>query len=580
MKNFLKQVLATILGLFIFSILWVILFFAMVGVAMSGSGAVTVKDNTVFELNLDGTLVERSHDDILNNLLVEIDNSEAEIALDEIMDGIDKATTNDNIKGIYVKVGNLTASSASIQEIYKGLQRFKETGKFIVVYADYYGNGSYFLSSIADKVYMNPQGMLALTGINVTSMFFKGLFDKIGIQMQIFKVGTFKSAVEPYTQTSMSEANRLQLSTFANSVWGEITGTIASNRGITVDEVNRYVDMGAFYGEPQEAVKYKLIDSLVYQGDMENILEALAGKDYNTLDLKDMALVTKTDKRSKNRIALVYAVGAIDDYSTNSGIDSEEISKELLKLADDDKIKAVVLRVNSPGGSAYGSEQIWHAVGEVKRQKPVVVSMGDYAASGGYYIACPADRIFAQPTTLTGSIGIFGMFPNTQGLMDKIGVTFDNVKTNKYSDLGAGYRPMTAEEKAIVQNYIERGYDLFTKRCADGRGISQDSIKAIAEGRIYSGIDALRIGLVDELGGINEAIAYAAQKAGLQDYSIKYYPAQKNTMEQLADIFSTSIEQRIIRSQLGGNYQIFEAIQKAQQQSGIQAIMPYALVVK
>lgn len=580
MKNFLKQVLATILGLFIFSILWVILFFAMVGVAMSGSGAVTVKDNTVFELNLDGTLVERSHDDILNNLLVEIDNSEAEIALDEIMDGIDKATTNDNIKGIYVKVGNLTASSASIQEIYKGLQRFKETGKFIVVYADYYGNGSYFLSSIADKVYMNPQGMLALTGINVTSMFFKGLFDKIGIQMQIFKVGTFKSAVEPYTQTSMSEANRLQLSTFANSVWGEITGTIASNRGITVDEVNRYVDMGAFYGEPQEAVKYKLIDSLVYQGDMENILEALAGKDYNTLDLKDMALVTKTDKRSKNRIALVYAVGAIDDYSTNSGIDSEEISKELLKLADDDKIKAVVLRVNSPGGSAYGSEQIWHAVGEVKRQKPVVVSMGDYAASGGYYIACPADRIFAQPTTLTGSIGIFGMFPNTQGLMDKIGVTFDNVKTNKYSDLGAGYRPMTAEEKAIVQNYIERGYDLFTKRCADGRGISQDSIKAIAEGRIYSGIDALRIGLVDELGGINEAIAYAAQKAGLQDYSIKYYPAQKNTMEQLADIFSTSIEQRIIRSQLGGNYQIFEAIQKAQQQSGIQAIMPYTLVVK
>lgn len=580
MKNFLKQVLATILGLFIFSILWVILFFAMVGVAMSGSGAVTVKDNTVFELNLDGTLVERSHDDILNNLLVEIDNSEAEIALDEIMDGIDKATTNDNIKGIYVKVGNLTASSASIQEIYKGLQRFKETGKFIVVYADYYGNGSYFLSSIADKVYMNPQGMLALTGINVTSMFFKGLFDKIGIQMQIFKVGTFKSAVEPYTQTSMSEANRMQLSTFANSVWGEITGTIASNRGITVDEVNRYVDMGAFYGEPQEAVKYKLIDSLVYQGDMENILEALAGKDYNTLDLKDMALVTKTDKRSKNRIALVYAVGAIDDYSTNSGIDSEEISKELLKLADDDKIKAVVLRVNSPGGSAYGSEQIWHAVGEVKRQKPVVVSMGDYAASGGYYIACPADRIFAQPTTLTGSIGIFGMFPNTQGLMDKIGVTFDNVKTNKYSDLGAGYRPMTAEEKAIVQNYIERGYDLFTKRCADGRGISQDSIKAIAEGRIYSGIDALRIGLVDELGGINEAIAYAAQKAGLQDYSIKYYPAQKNAMEQLADIFSTSIEQRIIRSQLGGNYQIFEAIQKAQQQSGIQAIMPYTLVVK
>lgn len=579
MKSFLKQVLATILGLFIFSVIWGILFVAIAGVAMSGSSAVKVKDNTVFELNLEGVLVERSEDDVLNNLMAELNNSASQIALDKVIDGIEKATTNDNIKGVYIKVGNFSASTASLQEIYGKLKKLKEAGKFIVFYADNYGNGSYFLASIADKVYMNPQGTLALTGINMTSMFFKGLLNKVGVEMQIFKVGTFKSAVEPYIQNKMSDANRLQISAFVGSVWNEMTAIMASNRGISTDDINQYVNSGAFLGDQQVALNHKLIDSLVYQSDMKMVLELLAGKDYNTLKLKDMSLVAKTEKRSKNRIAVVYAVGSIDD-GTKSGIDSEKISKELLKLADNDKIKAVVLRVNSPGGSAFGSEQIWNAMSQVKKKKPIVVSMGDYAASGGYYISCLADRIFAQPTTLTGSIGIFGMFPNMHGLMGKLGITFDNVKTNKYSDFGAEYRPMSIEEKAILQNYIEKGYDLFTKRCADGRGMSQDSIKAIAEGRIYSGVDAIRIGLVDELGGLNEAVEYASQKAELKDYTIRYYPAVKTMMQQLSEAFSTSIEQRIISSRLGENYQIFEALQNAQQQSGIQALMPYTLVVK
>ncbi len=579
MKSFLKHVFATIVGLFIFSILWVILFFAIVGVAMSGSGAVTVKDNSVFELNLEGVLVERSQEDLTNTLMTELNNGPKQIALDKIMESIDKAATNDKIKGIYIKVGNFNASFASLQEIYNGLKKFKESGKFIVAYSDYYGNGSYYLSSIADKVYMNPQGTLALTGINISSMFFKGLLDKVGIEMQIFKVGTFKSAVEPFTQTSMSDANRLQLNTYINSIWNEVIGIIAKNRGITSDDINNYANSGGFFGEAQATVNQKFIDSLVYQSDMKTILESLAGKDYNTLDLEDMSLVAKTEKRSKNRIAVVYAVGGIDDGS-ESGIDSEKISEELLKLADDDKIKAVVLRVNSPGGSAFGSEQIWHSAGVVKAKKPLVVSMGDYAASGGYYIACNADRIFAQPTTLTGSIGIFGMFPNTKGLVDKIGIKFDNVKTNKFSNFGEIYRPMTDEEKVILQKYIEQGYDLFTKRCADGRGLSQDSIKAIAEGRIYSGIDAIRLGLVDELGGLNEAIAFAAQKANLEDYIIKQYPTVKTLMEQLSEAFSGSVQERFIKSQLGENYQIFEAIKKAQQTSDIQALMPYTLIVK
>ncbi|MDO4727198.1 MAG: signal peptide peptidase SppA [Porphyromonadaceae bacterium] len=579
MKSFLKHVFATIVGLFIFSIIWVILFFAIVGVAMSGSGAVTVKDNTVFELNLKGVLVERSEEDFMNSLMTELNNAPTQIALDKIMEGIDKAATNDKIKGIYIKVDNFSASFASLQEIYGGLKKFKETGKFIVVYSDYYGNGSYYLSSIADKVYMNPQGTLALTGINISSMFFKGLLDKVGIEMQIFKVGTFKSAVEPFTQTSMSEANRLQLNTYINSIWSEVIDIVAKNRGITSDDINQYANSGGFLGEAQATVNQKFIDSLVYQSDMKTVLESLAGEGYNTLELKDMSLVAKTEKRSKNRIAVVYAIGGIDDGS-KSGIDSEKISKELLKLADDDKIKAVVLRVNSPGGSAFGSEQIWHSVGVVKAKKPLVVSMGDYAASGGYYISCQADRIFAQPTTLTGSIGIFGIFPNTKGLVDKIGLKFDNVKTNKFSNFGEMYRPMTDEEKAILQKYIEQGYNLFTKRCADGRGLSQDSIKAIAEGRIYSGIDALSLGLVDELGGLNEAIAFAAQKANLDSYSIKQYPATKTMMEQLTEAFSGSVQERFIKSQLGENYQIFEAIKKAQQTSYIQALMPYTLTVK
>lgn len=579
MKSFLKHVFATIVGLFIFSIIWVILFFAIVGVAMSGSGAVTVKDNTVFELNLKGVLVERSEEDFMNSLMTELNNAPTQIALDKIMEGIDKAATNDKIKGIYIKVDNFSASFASLQEIYGGLKKFKETGKFIVVYSDYYGNGSYYLSSIADKVYMNPQGTLALTGINISSMFFKGLLDKVGIEMQIFKVGTFKSAVEPFTQTSMSEANRLQLNTYINSIWSEVIDIVAKNRGITSDDINQYANSGGFLGEAQATVNQKFIDSLVYQSDMKTVLESLAGEGYNTLELKDMSLVAKTEKRSKNRIAVVYAIGGIDDGS-KSGIDSEKISKELLKLADDDKIKAVVLRVNSPGGSAFGSEQIWHSVGVVKAKKPLVVSMGDYAASGGYYISCQADRIFAQPTTLTGSIGIFGIFPNTKGLVDKIGLKFDNVKTNKFSNFGDMYRPMTDEEKAILQKYIEQGYNLFTKRCAEGRGLSQDSIKAIAEGRIYSGIDALSLGLVDELGGLNEAIAFAAQKANLDSYSIKQYPATKTMMEQLTEAFSGSVQERFIKLQLGENYQIFEAIKKAQQTSYIQALMPYTIIVK
>ena len=580
MKSFFKYLFATILGLFIFSIIWVVIFFGIIGAAMSGTKEVRISDNSVFELKLEGILVERHKNDVISSFASEINSSVSEIALDDIMASIDKATDNDNIKGIYLHIGDFSASVASLQEIYNGLERFKKTGRFIVAYADSYGNGTYYLSSIADKVYMNPSGTLALTGINISTVFFKDLLSKIGVEMQIFKVGTFKSAVEPFTQTSMSEANRLQLTTFINSIWTEITKTIARNRGITESEVNLYADSGLFLDDAQTAVQHKFIDSLVYSSDMKEIIEKRVDKDYKTLTINDMKLVAQNKEYSKNRIAIVYAVGEIDGSNKNDGIDSEDISEDLLDIADNDKIKAVVLRINSPGGSAYGSEQVWKAVSVVKSKKPIVVSMGDYAASGGYYIACNTDRIFAQPTTLTGSIGIFGIFPNIGGLTDKLGIKFDNVKTNKYSDFGATYRPMNTEERVILQRYINNGYELFTKRCAEGRNMNIDSLKAIAEGRIYSGTDAMRLGLVDEMGGLEEAIAFAAKKANISDYTLKYYPSVKSLIEQISDIFSTSVEERIVKSQLGENYRLFRTIQRAQTTTGIKAIMPYSITVK
>ena len=580
MKSFFKYLFATILGLFIFSIIWVVIFFGIIGAAMSGSKEVKISDNSVFELKLEGILVERHKNDVISSFASEINSSVSEIALDDIMASIDKATDNDNIKGIYLHIGDFSASVASLQEIYKGLEKFKKTGRFIVAYADSYGNGTYYLSSIADKVYMNPSGTLALTGINISTVFFKDLLSKIGVEMQIFKVGTFKSAVEPFTQTSMSEANRLQLTTFINSIWTEITKTIARNRDISDTEVNLYADSGLFLDDAQTAVHHKLIDSLVYSSDMKEIIEKLVDKDYNTLTISDMKFVARNKEYSKNRIAIVYAVGEIDGSNKNDGIDSEDISEDLLDIADNDKIKAVVLRINSPGGSAYGSEQIWKAVSVVKSKKPIVVSMGDYAASGGYYIACNTDKIFAQPTTLTGSIGIFGIFPNIGGLTDKLGIKFDNVKTNKYSDFGATYRPMNTEERAILQRYINNGYELFTKRCAEGRNMNIDSLKAIAEGRIYSGTDAMQLGLVDEMGGLEEAIAFAAKKANISNYTLKYYPSVKSLIEQISDIFSTSVEERIVKSQLGENYRLFRTIQRAQTTTGIKAIMPYSITVK
>ncbi|MDR3328047.1 MAG: signal peptide peptidase SppA [Prevotellaceae bacterium] len=580
MKKFFKYVLATVVGLIIFAMLQLILLFAIVGVmSTAGSSTVNVKPNTIFELKLKGQLVERSSDSFTSILISQLNKSQSSIALDDILLSIQKASKDENINGIYLEMGSLSASPASIQEIRKALEEFKKSGKFVISYGDYYGNGTYYLASVSDKIYLNPEGSLMLTGLSASTTFYKDLLDKIGVKMQIFKVGTFKSAVEPFTATKMSDANRLQMSTLIQSIWDNMTESIAQSRNISVADINSYVNSGSFLDEAQVALDAKLVDTLIYRNEVKKIIEQRVVKQYNTVNLSEMKRVAVNEKTSTDKIAVLYAVGGIDDGSS-SGMVSEKIAEALIKLSENDKIKAVVMRVNSPGGSAYGSEQIWNAAEVVRAKKPFVVSMGDYAASGGYYISCAADAIFAQPNTLTGSIGIFGMFPDMQGLYDKVGLASDMVKTNKFSDLGDTFRPMTAEEKALFQKTIERGYELFTTRCANGRKMSIDGIKAIAEGRVYSGTDALKLGLVDFLGNLDDAIKFAAEQAKISSYSLRYFPEQDDFMTQIMEAFSTSVANNILKNNLGENYLLFDNLKKAQSMYGIQALMPVEIVIK
>ena len=449
MKDFLKFTLATVTGIVISS---VVLFFISILVVFSmvssSESETQVRKNSVMMLDLNGTLVERSQENPLD--LIMKDDYKT-YGLDDILSSIKKAKENEDIKGIYIQATSLGAGFASLEEIRNALKDFKESGKFVVAYGDAYTQGLYYLSSVADKVLLNPQGMLEWRGLAATPMFFKDLLEKVGVEMQVFKVGTYKSAVEPFISTEMSAANREQINVYLSSIWGQITNAVAESRNLSVEALNKEADRMLMFYPAEESVKNGLVDTLIYKNDVRDYLKNLAGidKDDNMpiLGIQDMINVKKNVPRDKsgNVIAVYYAYGEIDggsSASTDEGINSEKVIKDLRKLKDNENVKAVVLRVNSPGGSAYGSEQIWYAVNQLKKEKPVIVSMGDYAASGGYYISCNADTIVAEPTTLTGSIGIFGMMPNAKGLTEKLGVNFDVVKTNPYADFGNLTRPM------------------------------------------------------------------------------------------------------------------------------------------
>ncbi len=572
------MIFATLIGLMLFSFVSLFLSIGLLGaIAAIGNTTPPIAENSVFELKLDGILVERNEENSMAAMLSMMDDSQKQIGLDEILTAIKRAKENENIKGIYLNIGTLSAAPASISEIRNALADFKKSGKFIVAYTDNFANGTYTLASVVDKVAMNPEGMLGINGLAMNTLFFKDALDKLGIEMQIFKVGTFKSAVEPYINTKMSDANRLQMTQLSNSLWDSMLENMAEGRALDKVKINALIDEGIFFAKAQTAEKENFIDTIVYRAEMKNIIENLVGSDYETVKLSAITSQPDETKFSANKIAVVYAVGQIDG-GTEDNMDSEKIAETLLKVANDDAVKAVVLRVNSPGGSAFGSEQMWHATQLVKAKKPLIVSMGDYAASGGYYLSCAADSIVAQPTTITGSIGIFGMLPNAQSLTKKIGIDIDGVKTNEFADFGQITRPVTATERALFQQNVERGYELFVKRCADGRQMTTEAIKRIAEGRVWTGADAQKIGLVDVLGGLDKAIEIAVEKAGLTDYNLNEYPAKRDIFTELMENFSVSMETRLLQQKLGNNAQYLNALRTATTMQGVQAMMPFTLI--
>jgi protease-4 len=587
MKQFLKFTLATIVGVIITSILFMLIFFAVIGVVAGASDSATVlKPNSVYELNLEGTLIDRSKDDpftgVLNQALGK--PTENSIGLDDVLSNISKAKKDENIVGIYLKGGSLSGGIASIKEIRNALIDFKKSGKFIVAYADNYSQRMYYLVSVADKILLNPQGMLEFKGLSAQTMFFKKTLDKLGIEMQIVKVGTFKSAVEPLIMTKMSDANRLQVTVFMNSIWNTILKDVSVSRKIPVEKLNKYADEMMMFQPTEKAKQYALVDSLVYIEQVDSILKKCdknLKKGDNLVFVKQTAMnkVSDTNKYDKNKVAIIYAVGEITDEE-GEGIVSKDMVKTIDDIAKDDKVKAVVFRISSPGGSAYGSEQICHALTLLKAKKPVIVSMGDYAASGGYYIACMADKIVAQPNTITGSIGIFGVIPNISGLNEKLGITWDGIKTNKMSDAITINRAFTPEERSLMQNYVNRGYELFVKRCAEGRKMKPEQIKAIAEGRVWTGEDALKIGLVDKIGGLNDAIKMAVDKAKLKSYNISEYPEKEDFATKIMKNFSKDIQTSLLKSQLGDQYNSFMQIKNLGRINGIQARMSYDLIIQ
>ena len=517
--------------------------------------ATKLEANGIYQLQLKGTLVEQGQEeDPFAALLGEVPGygaPDAIVGLDDILSNIRLAKSDDRILGIYLDGGSLSMGPASAKAIRDALLDFKTSGKWIIAYASNYGQMNYYLASVADKVCLNPTGAISWNGLTVQKMYYTRLFEKIGVDMQILKVGTFKSAVEPYFRTSMSDADRLQTKQYLGGIWEEMVGAVALSRNLTDRKLNAYADRYMGLQPAEDYLTCGLADTLIYRQSVDSILRLYAGtKDYTLYTTTELAHVERTASKAKDKVAVVYMEGNIYSES-GEGIVDKQVLKQLKKIQKDDDVKAVVLRVNSPGGSADASEQIWHGV-ELLKEKglPVVVSMGDYAASGGYYISCNADYIYAEPTTLTGSIGIFGVVPNWGKLRDKVGLDIDGVSTNAHSDLEVNmvYKGMTPEEQAMMQRMIERGYDLFTRRCAEGRHTTQDTIKMIGEGRVWLGKDAIGIGLVDCLGNIDDAIAKAAELAGVEQYKTVYYPEKKDPMEELLKLLDgSSPEERLLR---------------------------------
>ena len=590
MKDFFKYMSATVVGLIIFSLICgAISVMSIVGMIASESSAKDVSDNTVMVLDMSGMLNERSESTFMDEIS---GGNSGLIGLDDVLAAIKKAKNNDKIKGIYIEAGMFAADSyASLTAIRNALLDFKKSGKWIIAYGDIYTQGCYYVASVADKVFLNPSGRVDWHGIASQPVFLKDLMEKFGVKMQVAKVGAYKSATEMFTGDKMSDANREQVTVYINGLWQNICKGVSESRKISVDSLNAYADRLITLADSKDFVKYKFVDKLIYTDDIKTeinkMLKKEADEKINTVSLADMKVV-KSKEDKGDEIAVYYAYGNIVDQeagnmmSEGHSIVGKTVCEDLKELMDNDDVKAVVIRINSGGGSAYASEQIWHYVEMLKKKKPVVVSMGGMAASGGYYISSGANWIVAEPTTLTGSIGIFGMFPDMSGLLtEKLGIKFDEVKTNKNSTFGTQARPFTAEEMAYLENYINRGYSLFRSRVAQGRKMSIAQVEKIAQGRVWLGQDALKIKLVDELGGLNKAVAKAAKLAKLKEYHTASYPGKTDWIDQLLNMTSGgNYINAQMRQTFGEYYEPFMLLRSMDKQSAIQARIPFMLNIK
>jgi len=585
MKQFFKFVLASMVAVIITGIIFVIVIIAII--ASSGDKTVEVDANSVLHIQFNKIITERTPENPLKDVpFLGLDQDES-IGLNDILANIKKAKTDANIKGIFLDESEIPVGEATSEEIRNALIDFKKSGKFIIAYSEVYTQGFYYLASVADKVYINPKGIFLFHGFSQQITFLKGALDKLGIEAQIIKVGTYKSAVEPYFLTKMSDANRLQVNSYLGSLYTHFLAGISASRNVNKDTLFNYAN-NLTIRFPEDALKFKLVDGLKYKDEVLSELKERTGVDAkDDLKVVELGEYSKSEsnsdkKESKNQIAIIYASGEINGGDGNdNSIGSESVSKALREARLDDKVKAVVLRVNSPGGSSLASDVIWREVMLTKKAKPMIVSMGDYAASGGYYISCAADSIFAEPNTITGSIGIFAVLPNMQKFFnDKLGVTFDGVKTGKYADLGDVSRPLTPEEHAILQNEVDHGYDDFTKAVAAGRHKTQAYINSIGQGRVWTGEQAITIGLVDRLGNISDAIKSAARMAKIKNYKLKGYPDQKSFLNKFGFNMNAEIKAHVVKSELGENYKYYNQLKSLTQMMRTpQARLPYDIQI-
>ena len=588
MKQFFKFLFASLFGTFLALILLVAVLAGVIGAIASSASEekdVSIKDNSILYISLEEQIADRTSEDPFDNFDWNDFKSIPQIGLNDILENLEKAKKDDRIKGIFMDLTIVNVGLARMNEIRDALVDFKTSGKFIYTYSDVMDQQAYYLASVSDKIYSHPGGLIQLNGLSAQPVFLKGAFDKLEIEMQVIRHGKFKSAIEPLTRENMSDANRLQTEVFVNSLWTTMVNEISDSRNLTVERINSLAD-GLAVESPQDAMNSGLIDGVKYRDEMlaelRELTEVEEGKKLKFVKMKKYSGVkVDGDEKSledyKTKIAVIYAGGEIQYGESESDVmGSKTIANAIEKARKDEKVKSIVLRVNSPGGSSLASDIIWRQVVLAKKDKPVVVSMGNLAASGGYYISCGADKILADENTITGSIGVFGVIPNAKGFFNnKLGITFDTVNTNTYSDMGALTRPLKPVETQYITNMVERIYDDFVNKVAEGRSMTYAEVDSIGQGRVWTGTDALKIGLVDEIGGLSRAIDVAAELANLEDYSIYELPEQKSPFEDLAKQFSENMESKMASKYFGKYFSEFDGIYKNLTEFGIYARMPY-----